>query len=128
MKPIILKLLNKSCETFLAHPFTVPRSVSQQLLSEIGRFVDVGVQGTYCIGESILHFTISTKTKEFSLISEFPTLKTLISYAKDEGVINAMEAFTFVKELYENASCTSVIHKLIPMMKYKLIQRNQHFC
>jgi hypothetical protein len=43
MEPISLQLKNKECKPLHAHPYTVPRSVEQQLHKEIARLVDIGV-------------------------------------------------------------------------------------
>ena len=43
MEPISLHLMNKCCKPVHARPYTVPRSVEQQLRKEIARLVDIGV-------------------------------------------------------------------------------------
>jgi hypothetical protein len=43
MKLISLQLMNQECKPVHARPYTVPRSVEQQLRKEIARLVDIGV-------------------------------------------------------------------------------------
>ena len=43
MEPISLHLMDKGCKPVHARPYTVPRSVEQQLRKEIARLVEIGV-------------------------------------------------------------------------------------
>jgi hypothetical protein len=51
MDPISLHLADKGVKPVHARPYTVPRSVEQQLRTEIARLVDIGVLDEYYSSE-----------------------------------------------------------------------------
>jgi hypothetical protein len=79
MKPISLQLMNKERKPVHAHPYTVPRSVEQQLRKEIARLVDIGVLEEDFTSEwASPTFAITKKNGTIRVVSDFRKLNALL--------------------------------------------------
>jgi hypothetical protein len=95
--PISLQLMDPNCKPIHASPYTVPRSVEQQLqqIKEIVRLVDIGVlEEDYSSEWASLFtsFSIPKKNGTIRVVTDFRKLNLMlkhgmsaISYSKDWG-------------------------------------------
>jgi hypothetical protein len=88
-----------------ACPYTVPRSVEQQLCKEIARLVDIGVlEEEYTSEWASPTFTIAKKNETIRVVSDFRKLNSLLQrhpfpIPKIGDMIRSMEGFTFATAL-----------------------------
>ena len=105
MKPISLQLMNEECKPVHARPYTVPRSVEQQLRKEIARLVDIGVlEEDYTSEWASPTFAIAKKNGTIRVVSDFRKLNALLKrhpfpIPKIGDMIRSMEGFTFATAL-----------------------------
>jgi hypothetical protein len=79
MKPLSLQLMNKECKPVHARPYTVPRSVEQQLRKEIPRLGDIGVlEEDYTSEWASPTFAIAGKNGTKRVVSDFRKLNALL--------------------------------------------------
>ena len=79
MEPISLHLMEKGCKPVHARPYTVPRSVEQQLRMEISRLVEIGVlEEDYTSEWASPIFAIAKKNGTIRVVSDFRKLNSLL--------------------------------------------------
>jgi hypothetical protein len=106
--PISLQLIDKGVKPVHARPYTVPRSVEQQLCTEIARLVDIGVlEEDYTSEWASPTFAISKKNGTIRVVSDFRKLNSLLkrhpfAIPKIGDMIRSMEGFTFATALDVN--------------------------
>ena len=75
MDPISLHLIDKGVKPVHARPYNVPRSVEQQLRTEIARLVDIGVlEEDYTSEWASSSFAIAKKNGTIRVVSDFRKL------------------------------------------------------
>ena len=105
MDPISLHLIDKGVKSVHARPYTVPRSVEQQLRTEIARLVDIGVlEEDYASEWASPTFAIPKKNGTIRVVSDFRKLNSLLKrhpfpIPKIGDMIRSMEGFTFATAL-----------------------------
>ena len=105
MEPISLHLMDKGCKPVHARPYTVPRSVEQQLRKEIARLVEIGVlEEDYTSEWASPTFAIAKKNGTIRVVSDFRKLNSLLKrhpfpIPKIGDMIRSMEGFTFATAL-----------------------------
>jgi hypothetical protein len=78
MAPISLNLIDQGSKPVHARPYTVPRSVEQQLRKEIARLVDIGVlEEDYTSEWASPTFAIAKKNGTIRVVSDFRKLNSL---------------------------------------------------
>jgi hypothetical protein len=101
MAPISLNLIDPGSKPVNARPYTVPRSVEQQLRKEIARLVGIGVlEEDYTFEWASPTFAIAKKNGTIRVISDFRKLNSLLHchlfpIPKIGDIIRSMEGFTF---------------------------------
>jgi hypothetical protein len=98
MAPISLNLIDLGSKPVHARPYTVPRSVEQQLHKEIARLVDIG---------AFPSFATAKKNGTIRVVSDFRKLNSLLQrhlfpIPKIGDMIRSMEGFTFAMDLDRN--------------------------
>ena len=79
MAPISLNLIDPGSKPVHARPYTVPRSVEQQLRKEIARLVDIGVlEEDYTSEWASPTFAIAKKNGTIRVVSDFRKLNSLL--------------------------------------------------
>jgi transposase InsO family protein len=105
MAPISLTLADLKAKPVHARPYTVPRSVEQQLRKEIARLVDIGVlEEDYTSEWASPTFAIAKKNGTIRVVSDFRKLNSLLQrhpfpIPKIGDMIRTMEGFTFATAL-----------------------------
>jgi hypothetical protein len=105
MAPISLNLIDPGSKPVYARPYTVPRSVEQQLRKEITRLVDIGVLEENCTSEwAPPRFATAKKNGTIRVVSDFRKLNSLLQrhpfqIPKIGDMIRSMEGFTFATAL-----------------------------
>jgi Reverse transcriptase (RNA-dependent DNA polymerase) len=105
MAPISLNLIDPASKPVHARPYTVPRSVEQQLRKEIARLVDIGVlEEDYTSEWASPTFAIAKKNGTIRVVSDFRKLNSLLQrhpfpIPKIGDMIRSMEGFTFATAL-----------------------------
>ena len=105
MAPISLNLIDPGSKPVHARPYTVPRSVEQQLRKEIARLVDIGVlEEDYTSEWASPTFAIAKKNGTIRVVSDFRKLNSLLQrhpfpIPKIGDMIRSMEGFTFATAL-----------------------------
>jgi len=105
MNPISLHLIDKGVKPVHARPYTVPRSVEQQLRKEIARLVDIGVvEEDYTSEWASPTFAIPKKNGTIRVVSDFRKLNSFLKrhpfpIPKIGDMIRSMEGFTFASAL-----------------------------
>jgi hypothetical protein len=105
MATISLNLIDSGSKPVHAQPYTVPRSVEQQLRKEIARLVDIGVlEKDYTSEWASPTFAIAKKNRTIRVVSDFRKLNSLLKrhpfpIPKIGDMIRSMEGFTFATAL-----------------------------
>ena len=125
MAPISLNLIDPGSKPVHARPYTVPRSVEQQLRKEIARLVDIGVlEEDYTSEWASPTFAIAKKNGTIRVVSDFRPFP----IPKIGDMIQSMEGFTFATALDLNmgyyhikldADAQKICTIIFPWGKYK---------
>ena len=105
MEPIPLHLADKGVKPVHARPYTVTRSVEQQLRTEIARLVDIEVlEEDFSYEWTSPTFAIVKKNGTIRVVSDFRKLNSLLNrhplqIPKIGDMIRFMEGFTFATTL-----------------------------
>jgi hypothetical protein len=101
MDPIGLHLVDKGVKSVNARQYTVPRSVEQQLCTEVARLVDIGVlEEDYASEWASPTFATPKKNGTIRVVSDFRKLNSLLKHhpfpiPKIGDMIRSMEGYTF---------------------------------
>jgi hypothetical protein len=105
MASISLNLIDPGSQQIHAHPYTVPRSVEQQLRKEIARLEDIGVvEEDYTSDWAFPTFAIAKKNGTIRVVSDCRKLNSLLQshpfpIPKIGDMIRSIEGFTFATAL-----------------------------
>jgi hypothetical protein len=111
MAPISLSLIESGSKLVHALPYTVHRSVEQQLRKEIARLVEIGVlEEDYTSEWASPTFAIAKKNGTIRVVSDFRKLNSLLQLhpfliPKIGDMIRSIEGCTFATALDLNLGC-----------------------